>query len=333
MNNTIKQISDEIYGIYLPLPFSSVKQLSIYFIDGDKPALIDTGLGDIDSLNTISRLLKTINRNITDVSYIINTHEHIEHFSGNKKIKQACGGFSIASSAAAEFLDNFHTSTEELKANLPSYDPELAEEIRNIIARESGLEIDKIDKRVKDGDYIDTGKVRLRVISTPGHAKGHICLYEEDRKILFTGDHILSKQSTFVGYDFREIISHRIKEIFNKNNGELDNLTLYIESIKKLEALDINIILPGHGAPITDPYKKMALEIKKKERRSEIFYKLLEKENEIGLKKLTQKIYGEKNSGFLHMGSTLGYLARMNRNGIINVILKNDEPFITLNKN
>ena len=58
LNNTIKKICDNIYVIYLPLPFSEVKQLSIYYIDGERPALIDTGLGDLNSINTISYLLK-----------------------------------------------------------------------------------------------------------------------------------------------------------------------------------------------------------------------------------------------------------------------------------
>lgn len=333
MNNTIKKICDDIYLISLPLPFSAVKQLSIYFIDGSNPALIDTGLGDAESINSISDLLKKINRNIADISYIINTHEHIEHFSGNKKVKQACGGCTIASSIAAVFIENFSRATDELKTNLPLCDPELTEEINDIIHRESKLDIIEIEKKIEDDDIIDTGNVKLKVISTPGHAKGHICLYDEDRKLLFTGDHILSKQSTFVGYDFREIISHRITDVFNNINGEYDNLSLYINSITRLESLDIDLILPGHGAPIKDPYKKMAMEIKKKERRSKLFYKVLNREKEIALKKLTQEIYGKNNDGFLHMGSTLGYLARMNRHGIIKVKMKGNEPFIILKDN
>lgn len=329
----MKKITDDIYLIHLPLPFSAVKELSIYYIDGKLPALIDTGIGDAESIEIISSQLRKINRSIKDISFIINTHEHIEHFSGDRTIKEISGGTVIASTSAAQVIENFHKSTEELKVNLPSYDIELTEEIYDIIDQELQVDSVKVDRQIEDGDIIDTGNVKLKAITTPGHAKGHICLYDEESKVLFTGDHIIAKTSTFVGYDFREITSQRILDVFNKSNEAYDHLSLYIDSIKKLELLDIDIILPGHGKPIKEPYKKLEMEIKKKERRSELFHKVLKKKKEISLKQLTREVYGRKNGGFLHMGSALGYLARMNRYGIINVIIKNDEPFIILKDN
>ena len=44
---------------------------------------------------------------------------------------------------------------------------------------------------LEDGDVIEVGDYRLECVTTPGHTTGHICLYEREKKILFSGDHIL----------------------------------------------------------------------------------------------------------------------------------------------
>jgi glyoxylase-like metal-dependent hydrolase (beta-lactamase superfamily II) len=148
--------------------------------------------------------------------------------------------------------------------------------------------------------------------------------------LLFSGDHIISRRSTFVGYDYREIISHRIVDVFNVKYKEPDNLSLYMDSIKKLQSLDLNVILPAHGDPITDPHKKLDQEIKKKDRRSHMFLKVLEKKSEISLKELTAKVYGSKSNSLVHCGSALGYLARLNKAGIVKARMKRDDLYLSL---
>ena len=105
---------------------------------------------------------------------------------------------------------------------------------------------------------------------------------------------------------------------------------MYIESIQKLQKLDLKMILPSHGEPITDPYKKLDQEIKKKERRSHMFLKVLKKTKEISLKNLTAQVYGNKSKSLIHCGSALGYLARLNKSGIIEAEMKRDDLYLRL---
>ncbi len=326
----MKKICDHIYSFILPLPFATTPKLNIYYIDGKRPALIDTGLGDLHSIEIIKTKLKEIKKDIKDISIIVNTHEHIEHFGGDRKLREISGGKVTASSIAAPIIENSQKINRHLKNYLSHFEPDLAGEFKESIDDDLKIEESKVDVLVDNGDIIDTGSVKLHVIATPGHTLGHICLYDKSRKLLFAGDHIISKKSTFVGYDYREILSHRIVDVFNKNFKEPDNLSLYIDSIKKLQSLDINIILPGHGEPITDPYKKLEQEIKKKERRSHMFIKVLEKKSEISLKELTAKVYGSKSNSLIHCGSALGYLARLNKSGIIEAKMKRDDLYLRL---
>lgn len=97
-----------------------------------------------------------------------------------------------------------------------------------------------------EGDEISIGDYKLICIETPGHTWGHICLYEPNKKILFTGDHILG--------DITPVIIP-----WSKNDNPLGQ---YIESLNKVAKMDVAYTLPGHRNLIVDCDKRIR-EIKK----------------------------------------------------------------------
>jgi glyoxylase-like metal-dependent hydrolase (beta-lactamase superfamily II) len=90
-----------------------------------------------------------------------------------------------------------------------------------------------------DGDEIVHADGRLRAVHTPGHESGHVCYYDPERRWLFTGDLILGTGTTVIA----------------PPDGDM---TAYLASLRRLLALDLAVILPGHGAPIERPYEKIA---------------------------------------------------------------------------
>jgi glyoxylase-like metal-dependent hydrolase (beta-lactamase superfamily II) len=326
----LHKIFEDIYSFMIPLPFRDTKTLYLYYIDGNKPALIDTGLGTPDSIDLISKNLHRINKRIKDIATFINTHEHVEHYGGDRKLREISGGSVLASYLSAPFIENAQKINQDMKKHLYRYEKELVNEFNDSLDFDLQVEESKVDIVVRDGDVIDTGNVRLRVIITPGHTRGHICLFDEERKILFVGDHIITKGSVFVGYDYRDLITREIVEVFNNKYNEPDNLSLYIESIRKMQALNPDVILPAHGEPIAEPYKRLEQEIQKKERRSGMFVKVLEKKKEVSLKDLTAKVYGSKKNSLLHCGSALGYLARLNKSGMIEAEMRSDDLYLKI---
>lgn len=92
----------------------------------------------------------------------------------------------------------------------------------------------KVDHHLKDGEMIDVGELRIKVIYTPGHTPGGVCFYLEKQKILFSGD-----------------------TLFQGAIGRMDLPTAcspltMIESLRKLEALpQETIVYPGHGDKTT----------------------------------------------------------------------------------
>ena len=98
---------------------------------------------------------------------------------------------------------------------------------------------------VKQGDVLEYGNYRLICISTPGHTPGHICLYEPEHKFLIGGDHVLSQISSNI----------------TARPGFNDSLGQYLESLDKVESMDISLILPGHRNIIHD-YRLRIAELK-----------------------------------------------------------------------
>jgi glyoxylase-like metal-dependent hydrolase (beta-lactamase superfamily II) len=154
-----------------------------------------------------------------------------------------------------------------------------------------------IDKRVNDGDIISLGGIDLEVVHTPGHNPGHICLYIRKSKIMFSGDHVLAKTTTAL-------------------QPPWGDMTQYIESLRKLLKYDIDLMLPAHGPPITEPRKRIEELIQHRIEREEQVFRLL-KNGKTTVKDITSEIYPELN-GFLYAvakGQTYAHLLKLQQEG------------------
>jgi hydroxyacylglutathione hydrolase len=161
----------------------------------------------IDPAGNEEDIVERINQNGLVLKYIVNTHGHADHTCGNAKMKELTG---------AEII--MHEEDDKI-FNSPE---------GQVMARQMGFALSPhADIFVKDGDEISVGDVTLKVIHTPGHSPGGICLLGDGN--LFTGD------TLFVGGIGRtDLPGASTARFMNSINKRL--LTLPIETI----------VWPGH---------------------------------------------------------------------------------------
>ena len=126
----------------------------------------------IDPGGEPEKIIETIDVLGGNLKYIFLTHCHLDHIGGIKKLKDEKGGRILVSRA-----DSIGLYDE--KINLAYY---------------LDLEVPQLDEnsRLDDGDLIHLGNNEFKVILTPGHTEGGLCLYDEKDKMVFTGDTLFS---------------------------------------------------------------------------------------------------------------------------------------------
>lgn len=208
----ITAIRTDIYQIYAVKPGSHV-----YLVKGtDRNVLIDTGIAS--KFPIVKQHLQQIGLGPEDMDLVILTHEHIDH-----------------AGAAIFFSGNAIIAAHRSAANKIELQDEFVLLQRFREWRTGEL---RVDLWLEEGNYIDLGNYQLRVLHTPGHTSGCICLYEPSHKLLFSGD------TVFAGGSLSEI-------------GPSGNISDYMNSIQRLHTLKIEELYPGHGRISKTPEEDM----------------------------------------------------------------------------
>jgi glyoxylase-like metal-dependent hydrolase (beta-lactamase superfamily II) len=234
------RILNGVHQVKTPGPGNASWPTNVYVIEGgDGHILIDSGWDSQESLWALQEGMKASNLKLRDVKKVVITHIHPDHYGLASKIKQICGAQVAIHKTDAGFIslrykdsaDLLQKIEELLRQNGVPQD-ELPQLKEASLWMNKYVTPDAPEVMVEDGDIIANDSFELKVLWTPGHSPGHICLYEKEKKFILTGDHILYETTPHVGY--------------NPLSGD-NPLGDYVSSLKKLESLKVNFVLPGHG--------------------------------------------------------------------------------------
>lgn len=195
---------------------------NVYLFFGDHITLVDTGWPG--NAKRILSYLSSLGYGPSDVSDIVLTHCHVDHCGSAAEVKEKTGATVGA-----------HENDVGCISGVTPYP--VPRGILGVVLRMVKpllrLHPVEVDLPLSDGMEIPNSG-GLKVIHTPGHTIGSICLYHSKLKVLFSGDTVICE-----GGGVREPM-----ESTSMNPSEV------IRSVKKLSELDFESILPGHGAPI-----------------------------------------------------------------------------------
>ncbi len=238
------QVFDKIYKIELPIPFP-IKTINVFFVDGSPRTLVDTGIKAEASFEALKKGLEEIGFSLHSIERILITHGHLDHYGQAKKLSSLSGAPIFIHPIEYGRIRSIIHSFGFLKSILLRNGAPEALVNEAISFLEFGQKmVDPLEEAffLNDGDSIHFESMALKTIHCPGHSPGLICFYWPEKKILFTGDHLL-----------KEITPNPILNIpENRPPFHYPSLKEYINSLRKIGELDIALLLPGHGEEIHD---------------------------------------------------------------------------------
>lgn len=233
-----------IHRLVIPttLPVGSV---NVYLIEGAVPTLVDCGPWTVEGAAALWQGLRETGIAPSDVRQIVLTHPHVDHAGLAAEVARAAGapvlahpdaGVVLADPAAAIRRTVRYLEAWGRRHGVPS--PNLARMIRSYTRWSALTEPVASLTPLEPGDLLVAGDSVWRILDTPGHSPGHICLYREEDGALISGDHLLPG-----------IPSSPMPEPAVDTRARPAPLLQYMAHLARLAALDIRWVLPGHGEP------------------------------------------------------------------------------------
>lgn len=235
----------DIYLIEVPLPDNPLKSVNSYVITTPgKNLIVDTGFALPDCLHALKNGLCELAIDL-DKTEIFLTHYHLDH---------AGLAFSLLKEDATVYMsqtDYRYFNRKDSRSYLADMGARSEKEgfPKKEIGRFLHSDFNEEHRRKKMGTVtavgeqsrIEVGPYQWTCVETPGHTPGHMCLYLREKKLMIMGDHVLfdiSPNITFLP-------------------GVTDALGDYLQSLRKVQRLEIETALVGHKRNGADVHKRI----------------------------------------------------------------------------
>ncbi len=247
------EIAPGLWQFKIPMPGPLEYVLSYVFRSAGGYTLVDPGWGSDEAFAALQRQLAEIGAGLSDLRRLLITHIHHDHYGLTAKVKEASGAEVLLHErdwqAVKPYLDDPDGAVREMQGFLEMHGvprdeidavPVPGQLLRDVIMRA------RPDRILQGGEVIEGDGFRWEVIWTPGHSDGHVCLYERDKQILLSGDHVLPVITPHVAFrggpgsnplgDFLQSLEAlkplAVRKVFPAHEFAFDNLRQRIEEIE-----------------------------------------------------------------------------------------------------
>ena len=182
----MKEVTPGIYYLPLPVPNSDLAHINTYLVRGDNECLlIDTGWNTAETFDSLKKQLAEIGVHFKDISRIIITHVHPDHYGLAGRLKQLSRAKIAVHHLEKDLIDARYINMASLLTRL-AHSLQINGVPANDLFQMQTASVDMIrwvnatlpDTTLHGGETLPFGSFSFHILWTPGHSPGHICLYE-----------------------------------------------------------------------------------------------------------------------------------------------------------
>lgn len=240
-----REVADGVFVLHLPLPMRpTIVNVTLLHSRGEW-ALVDTGVDSAESAAALQAAAASVGCGA--IAKIICTHHHPDHFGASRRYQSLFG--------ARVYVHRLELDSSRVYAAGKPSEEAVSFFVRHGIPLQRFAHVPspaqfwaglytpaEPDGLIEDGDVLRVGDREMEVIATPGHTRGHCVLYLRRERILIAGDHLLPKITPHVGV---------------LPGGPQNPLRDFIASQRKIEPLDVALVLPAHGKVFADHHHRI----------------------------------------------------------------------------
>jgi len=236
----LDRVREDVWSVGLPQPGPYQPHYSLSYLLRDtfgRIHVIDTGLDYRDNWERLVAGLAELDSTPADVVTATATHSHPDHTGLMPRLQEAGAVFQLHEVEQAEVNGVRAFDPERIMTKLREWGapddriPQISAQMQSLRGSDDHHNRVQADRLLDEGQLLDIPGFSLRVQTTPGHTPGSACFVDDDREIVFTGDHLLPNQFPAIG-----------------TGGNTDDDNPYPGYLAALAALPGDYeALPGHG--------------------------------------------------------------------------------------
>jgi glyoxylase-like metal-dependent hydrolase (beta-lactamase superfamily II) len=264
-----------IHRLAIPTPFQ-VGRVNAYLIEDSPLTLIDSGPNSGKALDELEQALATRGHAIEDIELLVITHQHIDHFGLASILARRSGAEVAALAPLAPYLRGYREAAElddrfaEQTMLRHGITADIVTALRAVSAsfRAWGSAVE-VTRPLYDGEELRLRDRVLRVLHRPGHSPSDTVFLDESRSLMLAADHLIKHISS------NPLISRPLDAAPDFSGPRPKALVDYIASLRLTRAMDLALVLPGHGEPISDHVALIDKRLRLHDRRAEKIYGLI----------------------------------------------------------
>jgi glyoxylase-like metal-dependent hydrolase (beta-lactamase superfamily II) len=305
-----------VHRLAIPTPFM-VGRVNAYLIEGSPLTLVDSGPNSAKALDELEQGLAALGHSIEDIELLVISHQHIDHFGLASILARRSGAEVAALDRLAPFLAGFGQESDledrfaeqtMLRHGIP---PDVVTALRSVSASFRGWgSAVEVTRPLSDGGELVLGDRTLRVLHRPGHSPSDTVFHDESRGMLLAADHLIAHISS------NPLLARPLEAEGEYTGPRPQALITYMASLEKTRAMDLELVLPGHGRPITDHAALIDERFRLHARRAEKINRLVAQQPR-SAHEIAQELWGNVavTQAYLTLSEVLGHVDLLLREG------------------